>query len=241
MLRKLQEMKVTDLCTACRRCDTAELAFSSIFAPLRCPAIYPAGAIVFGEGQSPTSIHVVCQGRMGLSLTSKKGKVAVLRTFGSGEIAGICDVLANAPSQTRGTALTTSEISSIPATAFRKVMKSDANAAMAVAILLAKEVRYDRERMAEVTLVPSVRLRFIDFLRDIGSKGRRTSAGIEVIFPYSQAQIAEHLACTRETVGRLMSDFTHAGAIVRHGATLLLVNDFEQQLLQKTVAPSHCC
>ncbi len=163
----------------------------------------------------------------------------MLRTCGPGDIHGISDVLADAASQTRGTALTMSEISCIPATSFRKIVDCDGNAAVAVSVLLAEQVRHHRERMACVSLVPSVRLRFLEFLREISSKGRPTGTGIEVIFPYSQIQVAELLACTRETVGRLMTDFTRAGAIIRHGATLLLANDFERRLLQRNVPQSH--
>lgn len=224
----------TKSCLTCRRCDTAGYPFSRIFEPLRHASIYPAGSTIFSEGYGPSAIYIVCQGSAKITLTSKTGKTLVLRTCGPGSVIGLAEVLSKIPSQTRGTTLTTSEISHVPAAEFGTVLQRDPSALAAVARVLAEELCHVRGRMAAVCLIPAVRERFLDFLRNLTATGRQTPRGVEIPFPYTHNYLAECLGCARETIARILKEFTGAGAMKRVGATLILSSRFEARVRGKT-------
>ena len=46
------------------------------FEKIKFTAAYPAGAVLFVEGQSPRGIYMLCKGRVKLSTTSSDGKIA---------------------------------------------------------------------------------------------------------------------------------------------------------------------
>ena len=49
------------------------------FDKIKYTASYPAGAVLFVEGQSPRGIYMLCKGRVKLSTTSAEGKTLILK------------------------------------------------------------------------------------------------------------------------------------------------------------------
>src|ERR1700692_89083 len=49
------------------------------FEKMKFTAAYPAGAVLFVEGQAPRGIYMLCKGRVKLSTTSSDGKTLILK------------------------------------------------------------------------------------------------------------------------------------------------------------------
>ena len=49
------------------------------FDKMKYTASYPAGAVLFVEGQAPRGIYMLCKGRVKLSTTSAEGKTLILK------------------------------------------------------------------------------------------------------------------------------------------------------------------
>jgi hypothetical protein len=50
-------------------------------------SILPAGAILFVEWQTPRGMFILCSDKVNLSITSREGKILILKTAASGEAA----------------------------------------------------------------------------------------------------------------------------------------------------------
>jgi CRP/FNR family cyclic AMP-dependent transcriptional regulator len=60
-------------------------------------AAYPAGAVLFVEGQSPRGIYMLCKGRVKLSTTSADGKTLILKISQPGEVLGLHATVSSTP------------------------------------------------------------------------------------------------------------------------------------------------
>src|SRR5437660_12587456 len=58
---------------------------------------FPAGAVLFVEGQSPRGIYVICSGRVKLTATSREGKTLILRIAEAGEVLGLHGTVSGKP------------------------------------------------------------------------------------------------------------------------------------------------
>jgi hypothetical protein len=67
------------------------------FEKLKFTAAYPAGAVLFVEGQSPRGIYMLCKGRVKLSTTSSDGKTLILKIVQPGEVLGLHASVSNTP------------------------------------------------------------------------------------------------------------------------------------------------
>ena len=67
------------------------------FDKIKYAASYPAGAILFVEGQSPRGIYMLCKGRVKLSTTSAEGKTLILKIAQPGEVLGMHATVSGTP------------------------------------------------------------------------------------------------------------------------------------------------
>src|SRR5437870_10131963 len=62
-------------------------------------AVYPKGATLFVEGQSPRGVFILCSGKVKLSTSSADGKTLILRVPEKGEILGLAATVSGRPYQ----------------------------------------------------------------------------------------------------------------------------------------------
>src|SRR5579872_3198524 len=58
---------------------------------------YPAGAVLFVQGQVPRGVYLLCKGRVKLTMTSADGKAIILHIAEPGELIGINGVISGRP------------------------------------------------------------------------------------------------------------------------------------------------
>ena len=87
-------LAIVDRCVVCKLRN--ESFFCSLPAPilhefekLKISTVFPKGALLFVEGQTPRGIHMLCQGEVKLSTTSRDGRTLILRVARPGEILGL--------------------------------------------------------------------------------------------------------------------------------------------------------
>jgi CRP/FNR family transcriptional regulator, cyclic AMP receptor protein len=95
--------------------------------------IYPAGAILFVEGQAPRGIFVVCKGRVKLSFCSTDGKKIILRIAEAGEVMGISSGVSSTPYQVTAETLNPCQISFVKRDDFVQFMKDHRDVCLRVA------------------------------------------------------------------------------------------------------------
>src|SRR2546426_11691245 len=95
-------LEVSDSCVDCRTrsdkhfCDfDAELLKS--FETLKYATVFPKGAVLFVEGQSPRGVFMLCSGRVKLTTCSGEGKALITQITEPGELMGLSATISGKP------------------------------------------------------------------------------------------------------------------------------------------------
>ncbi len=82
-------LEIIDNCLQCTArfnhlfCDLPPKTLQA-FQAIKSTAVYPRGAVLFLEGQSPRGVYVLCSGRAKLSTSSSEGKTLIMRVADPG-------------------------------------------------------------------------------------------------------------------------------------------------------------
>jgi CRP-like cAMP-binding protein len=69
------------------------------FNEIKHAAVFPAGVVIFVEGQTPRGVFMLCQGKAKLCTTSRDGKALILRIAKPGEVFGLDAIVTGKPYQ----------------------------------------------------------------------------------------------------------------------------------------------
>lgn len=77
-------------------CDFPEELLAA-FESLKYSTLFPKGALLFVEGQSPRGIFMLCAGRVKLAASSSDGKSLITRIAAPGEVLGLSATISGKP------------------------------------------------------------------------------------------------------------------------------------------------
>src|SRR5712691_7706663 len=87
-------LEVSDSCVSCKVRSEGyfcyfESEMVSKFDTLKYTTVFPKGAVLFVEGQSPRGVFMICSGRVKLTTCSVDGKALITRIAEGGEVLGL--------------------------------------------------------------------------------------------------------------------------------------------------------
>ena len=192
---------------------------------IRQTAFYPAGAVLFVEGESPRGLFILCAGQAKLGAGSKDGRSITLRLVAPGEVLGLSSVIANGSYPATAETLAPSEVCFIPRAQFLQFLHNHAEVSVRVAEHLSMELHKAWEQTRLLALAPSTQAKLAQLLLVwAGQHGQATEEGVRVPLNMTQEAIGESIGVSRETVSRLLADFTRRGLIRVKGGSVLLVH-----------------
>src|ERR1700747_3472316 len=96
-------------------------------------AVYPKGATLFVEGQSPRGVFILCSGRVKLSTTSADGRTLILRISETGEVLGLPASVTGKPYELTADVIEPTQANFIPRQDFLNFLRDHGEAALRVA------------------------------------------------------------------------------------------------------------
>jgi len=200
-------------------------------------AVYPKGAVLFVEGQSPRGIFVICNGRVKLSSTSAGGKSLILRIADPGEVIGLPGTISGKPYEATAEAQEPTQANFIPRKPFLEFLRTHGEIALRVAETLS-DIYYATYREVRcLGLSGSVEEKLAGFLLDFAARHPSSNEPGEVgptraVLTLTHEEIADTIGSSRETVTRLFTDFKRKGLVQVHGSSLIIDKPGLQELLQ---------
>ena len=185
---------------------------------------FPAGAIIFMEGQPARGVYVVRQGRVKLLTTNSEGRTLILKIAKPGEALGLHSVITGKPYDVTAEILQPTELAFIPRADFLNFITKHGDACLHYASLLSRDCRAAYDVARSIGLSQSVTERLAKFLLDWVSNGPLTKDPLRVTLALTHEEIAQLIGASRETVTRTLSEFKRQRAIELHGSTLILKN-----------------
>lgn len=189
---------------------------------------WPAGSVLFHEGEPATHVVIVDRGTVKIVTTSPSGVEAVLALRGPGEVLG--ELSAIDGSVRSAAAVATEPVTALvlPASAFRAFLDAHASAAVALLELLASRLRELSRQRAEFGSYDAT-ARLAHLLAELADTyGEPTGDGDEIeLRVLSQDEIASFCGASREAVARGLRALRDAG-VVSTGRRVVTISDIDR-------------
>ena len=216
-------------CLSCHlRSDNYFCALSqesvAAFNQIKHAAVFPEGAVIFIEGQTPRGIFMVCQGQAKLSTTSREGKTFILRIAKPGEVLGLHAVVTGMPYEVTVQTMQPSQLNFVHREDFLRFLKAHGDACLHAAQQISRECRDAYEVVRSIGLSHSISNRVAKFLLESAIEGKVTDGALRVKLVLTHEDIAQLTGTTRETITRILSEFRKRDIVELKGSTLTIHN-----------------
>lgn len=186
---------------------------------------FPAGSILFAEGQQPRGIYIMCHGRAKLTTASSEGKMLITRVAGEGEVLGISSAISGKPYKASAETVEPSQVNFVKREDFLRFLNDHGDACFRAAQQLADECQSAENHVRSLGLSHSAAEKMANLLLSWAEEGgKETEQGIRVKLTMTHQEIAQMIGTSRETVTRLLGDFKQKNIISVKGSTLLIQN-----------------
>lgn len=205
----------------CNMDQTAIEKFDSIGTPVQ----FSRGAIIFREGDSCGSIHVLCSGRVKLSATSREGRTLILKIARAGEVLGLSAALANQPYEVTAETVEPVRLKTIRRQALLDFLDRTPDASMRAARTVALEYKAAFSEVRRLALPATASGRVAGLLLDWSRDAAPANAAVQgrCMMPLTHEEIASMTATTRETVTRVLGQMKRDQLITIRGASLTVL------------------
>ena len=185
------------------------------------------GEVIFHLGDPGDALFVILSGDVKISLPSETGEEAILATLGSGAVFGELALLDGAPRSASATALTATETVVLPRDRFRELIATEAGVRDALLASIAGELRRLTTHVEELhflDITGRLAARLVRLAQDGGT--RTADGGIRLRKNLTQGDLAAMVGCTRQSVNKLLGQFTDDG-MIRLEREGIVVTDME--------------
>lgn len=176
-------------------------------------AIYPAGAVVFMEGDQPEGLYLICSGRVKLSSYSSEGRAVIVSIATAGDLLGVSAMLSGKPHDLTAETLEPTQLCSIKKDDFLSFLSRNGDISLRLAQRLSNELYEAYRGLSDVVLKLSYN-RLVELLLKLcQSHGETTSIGIRLRIDLSQEDLAEKIGSSRRTLSRTLTKLKRQGII----------------------------
>ena len=216
-------------CTSCERrtdaffCKLSPRAAQSLV-EIRRTSSYPAGAILFMEGEQARGVYIICEGRVKLLTTNSDGKTLIFKIAKPGEILGLNATLAGTPHEITAEALQPARLAYIGREDFLKFIRENGEACLHVAQHLGRDCHSAYEVIRSIGLSNSVEEKLARFLVEWSAETPVTNGVQRLKLALTHEEIAQLIGCSRESVSRSFSDLKRRHLVEVNGSTLVVTN-----------------
>jgi len=185
------------------------------------------GEVIFHLGDPGDALFVIVSGDVKISLPSETGEEAILATIGRGAVFGELALLDGAPRSASATALTATETVVLPRERFRELIANEAGVRDALLASIAGELRRLTTHVEELhflDITGRLAARLVRLAQDGGN--RLPDGSIRLQANLTQGDLAAMVGCTRQSVNKLLGEFTDGG-LIRIEREGIVVTDIE--------------
>ncbi len=190
---------------------------------------YKRGQIIFYEGNRPSGIYCVNEGKVKVYKTSESGREHIVRLAKKGDILGYRALMGGELYSATAEALEETVVCQIPQSVFFSVIQTDRNLMARIMHLLTHDLKVAEERMVELSQMP-VRERLAQTLLMLHSTFGSETDEATIDIQLTREDLANIVGTATESCIRLLSEFKKDGIVNLNGKKIT-IND-KQKLLR---------
>jgi len=205
-------------------CDLPEELLNA-FEALKYSTLFPKGALLFVEGQSPRGIFMLCAGRVKLAASSSDGKALITRIAEPGEVLGLSATISGKPYMATAETLAPCQVNFIRREDFLGFLSEHHFACLRVAEHLSRNCYAANEQVCSLGLSHTAAEKLARLILEWCARdGKPSDRGIQLKLTLTHEEIAQLIGSSRETVTRLLSDFKSKQLLYVKGSTFIVRN-----------------
>jgi len=186
---------------------------------------YPAGALLFVEGQAPRGVYVLCSGKAKLSTTSREGKVLILKIAEAGEVLGLSAAISGQSFEVTAETTEPCQVNFIDRTALLERIARSGELGLRSSQVLSKEFQSAYRDIHDLVLAKSSAGKLARLLLSWTVRREDTrSEEVRIQATLTHEEMAQMIGSSRETVTRLIGDLKKKELIRLDGSTLVIQN-----------------
>lgn len=192
--------------------------------------VYPSHVTLLTEGMPPRGVHIVCSGRVKLSVLAKDGKTVILKVAGDRQVLGLSAIVSGRPSPVEVTTIEPCQIKFVERESFLNLLHNNSHAALSAARLLSQEIGMAFRDVHDLLLARSSTEKLARLLLSwVANEPKNRDLRVDTDFTHEE--MAQMIGSSRETVTRLLSDLKRRELIRLEGSTLVIPNRFALQAI----------
>ena len=232
-------IEICDNCVDCKwRNDSFFCQFEphtlEVFNSITFTNIYPAGTLLYAEGEAPRGLFVLCSGSARLTVSSGSGKTLITRIVQAGEALGLTSVLSGNPYKTSAETVAPSQLKFVKRDDFIRFSAEHRAVAINVARQLVEESESNADQIRALGLANTAAERLAQLLLGwVEESGRASQSGMRIPVPMTHEEIAQMIGTSRETVTRLLKSFREKKIITVRGSSMTVhkMDDLEDLIV----------
>jgi len=186
--------------------------------------VYPAGKVLYSEGQPVEGVYILCNGRAKISTTSEHGSAIILKIALAGEALGLDAALGNRPHRERAELLDSCQVRFIPRRKMVAYFLENNQGALKAALQMNLDYDAAREQIRRMGFSSSGTQKLAHLLMVWARQSNGGSAKTSFTVPYTHEELAQMIGSTRETVTRVLTKFRHNNTIEVQGKTFTVTD-----------------
>jgi CRP/FNR family cyclic AMP-dependent transcriptional regulator len=194
------------------------------FQKIKFTSSYPAGSVLFVEGQVPRGVYMLCKGRIKLTMTSPAGKTVISRVVEAGELLGLHSAISGDAHEVTAETLQPCQVDFIRRDDFNKLLRDHGDASANAMQQFTNYYRGACHQIRYLGLTPSATEKMASFLLESAMHGQETPTGIRFNLSLTHEEIAQVVGVTRETVTRALTELRAKMLISTKGPSILIRN-----------------
>ena len=186
-------------------------------------SIHNRGTVLFTEGQPASGVYIIRSGRAKLSISSAHGQVLILRIVQEGQLIGVTSVLSGFPSEFTAETLERCQTEFIPSADFFAMQLLNKDFNEFVLRELGTEVSDSIEKLRMILLSQTAAEKLARLLlKWCDECGVSEARGVSVLNTFTHEEVAQMICTSRETVTRLLGEFSKRRLVRLTGNTILI-------------------
>lgn len=187
--------------------------------------MFPAGSLLFSEGDPPRAVYVVCRGSVKLSIASGDGRTLITHIAHAGEALGLSSVFTTHEQKATAETLEPTQVKVVRREDFLRFVSEHAEACRKSCEQLASDCEAADDHIRSIGLSHSAAEKLAHLLLAwCAESGRPGDQGIRLQLLMTHHDISQLIGTSRETVTRLLREFRDREIISIKGSTLTVLD-----------------
>lgn len=196
-----------------------------VFDHISFTSIYPAGAILYTEGEPARGVYVLCHGRAKMSVAATDGRTLITRVAEPGEILGLSHSITGKKHRCSVETLEPSQLKFVRRDDLVRFLTEHNDACYHAVEKLSQESEQCDEHMRALGLSHSAAEKLAHLILTwCDEAGKEADDGVRIKMLVTHLEIAQLIGTSRETVTRLLGQFRERGILSIRGSTLVVHN-----------------